>query len=172
MNDDDDDAEEVFEEWYLFLYLNENDDVEQLWLHHDHHHSRDHYLNNSQMWKILKLISCWMIEKQCSLTSLYMITFSLSFFFRMMKWQKCGHSLILLLIFVDENEVVISTSLMLKRSKTRPRVNWLAIKRKKKKHRFDMIIVFRHAWFICLQNECALKLDWLIVQTDGALIFQ
>jgi hypothetical protein len=47
-----------------------------------------------------------------------------------------------LLIFVDENEVVISTSLMLKRGKTRPQVNWLAIKRKKKKHRFDMIIVF------------------------------
>jgi hypothetical protein len=70
--------------------------------------------------------------------------------------------LILLLIFVDENEVVISTSLMLKRGKTRPQVNCLAIKRKKKKHRFDMIIVFRHAWFICLQNERAPKMDGLI----------
>jgi hypothetical protein len=41
--------------------------------------------------------------------------------------------LILLLIFVEENEVLISTSLMLKRSRTRPQVNWLAIKRKEEK---------------------------------------
>jgi hypothetical protein len=105
-----------------------------------------------------------MIEKLCSLTTLYMIIFFLLFFplSLLMMWQKCGHSLILLLIFVDENEVVISTSLMLKRSKTRPQVNCIAIKRKTKKHRFDMIIVFWHAWFICLQNVRAPKIDRLI----------